>query len=223
MSVYKQKGSKNRWYELAWRGRQIRKSAKQSNKRVPERMKAAHKAALAKAEAGLREKKPVPTVREFIENDFAPFAESRFANKAKTLEYYRIGLKNRREFDPLANSPLNAITGDKIAAFIVKRRQGGTVRALHVPPHPPDPLGCVHGPVHPRPPRRYVHPQAETIKAAIDRARSGHRIGHSESETAGGTKPSAVTRFNDSKGMIWSGREDSNLRPPGPEPGALPS
>ena len=62
-------------------------------------------------------------MREFLDNDFAPFVESRFASKPKTLEYYRIGLKNLREFEPLANSVLDAITGDKIAAFIAKRRQ----------------------------------------------------------------------------------------------------
>jgi integrase len=125
MSVYKQKGSKNWWYKFTWRGRQIRESTKQPNKRVAEQIEAAHKAGLAKAEVGIRDKKPVPTLREFIDNDFAPFVESRFASKAKTLEYYRIGLKNLREFEPLANSLLDAITGDKIAAFIAKRRQAG--------------------------------------------------------------------------------------------------
>ncbi len=64
-------------------------------------------------------------MREFIDIDFTPLAESRFASKAKTLEYYRIGLKNLREFEPLANSLLDAITGDKIATFIAKRRRAG--------------------------------------------------------------------------------------------------
>lgn len=96
MSVYKQKGSKNWWYKFTWRGRQIRESTKQPNKRVAEQIEAAHKAGLAKAEVGIRDKKPVPTLREFIYNDFAPFVKSRFAGKAKTLEYCRIGLKNLR-------------------------------------------------------------------------------------------------------------------------------
>src|SRR5450432_2374339 len=125
MSVYKQKGSTNWWYKFTWRGRLICESTKQPNERVAEPIEAAHKVSLAKAEVGIRDKKPVPKLREFIDNDFAPFVESRFANKAKTLEYYRIGLKNLRDFDPLANSPLDAITGDKIAAFIAKRRQAG--------------------------------------------------------------------------------------------------
>ena len=51
--------------------------------------------------------------------------ESRFVNKPKTLEYYRNGLKNLRDFDLLDGTPLDAITGDKIAAFIGKRRQAG--------------------------------------------------------------------------------------------------
>jgi hypothetical protein len=125
MSIYKQKGSKNWWYKFTWRGSLIRESTKQPNKRVAEQIEAAHKVSLAKAEVGIRDKKPVPKLREFIDNEFAPFVESRFANKGKTLEYYRIGLKNLREFEPLANSPLDAITGDKIAAFIAKRRQAG--------------------------------------------------------------------------------------------------
>ena len=64
-------------------------------------------------------------MRKFIDNEFTPFVESRFASKAKTLEYYRIGLKNLREFEPLANSLLHAINGDKIAAFTAKRREAG--------------------------------------------------------------------------------------------------
>ena len=92
---------------------------------MAEHIEAAHKVSPAKAEVGIRDKKPVPTLREFIDKDFAPFIESRFANNPKTLEYYNNGLKNLREFDPLAGSQLDAITGDKIAAFIGKRRQAG--------------------------------------------------------------------------------------------------
>jgi hypothetical protein len=53
--------------------------------------------------------------------------------------------------------------------------------------------------------RRYVHPQADTVRAAIEKARDGHRIGHSESETAESTKPSAVTTSNNSKGRNGRG------------------
>ena len=53
--------------------------------------------------------------------------------------------------------------------------------------------------------RRYVHPQTETINAAIEKARGGHRIGHSESETAESLKPSAVKSPNDCNGINGRG------------------
>jgi len=73
--------------------------------------------------------------------------------------------------------------------------------------------------------KRYVHPQAATVRSAMKRAheaRGGHSFGHSVpngSKTDNG--PDATKSF-EFKRMEWSGREDSNLRPPGPEPGALP-
>ena len=99
MSGYKQKGSKNWWYKFTWHGRQIREGTKQPNNRIAEQSEAAHNAGLAKAEVVIREKMPVPTLRKFIDNEFTPFVESRFASKAKTLEYYRIGLKNLRALE----------------------------------------------------------------------------------------------------------------------------
>ena len=65
-----------------------------------------------------------------------------------------------------------------------------------------------------------------TLSGAMARARSaqgGHNFGHSNEKAAEGEMPAAANKPLDSKGMKWSGREDSNLRPPGPEPGALPS
>jgi len=81
------------WYRFVWNGESIRESTKQTNKRVAEQIEAAHKTSLAKGEVGIREKKPVPTLREFAERDFLPFTESRFQNKPKTLEYYKNGSK----------------------------------------------------------------------------------------------------------------------------------
>ena len=87
--IYKQPKSKNWWYKFTWNGDPIRESTKQTNKRVAEQMEAAHKAALAKGEVGIRERKPVPTLSEFAQQEFLPIIESRFMNKPKTLEYYK--------------------------------------------------------------------------------------------------------------------------------------
>ena len=71
----------------------------------------------------------------------------------------------------------------------------------------------------------YSHVRLETKRQALD-ALSGRPTKASEKEGYG-TKDATT---NENQGLSdvvsyskdWSGREDLNLRPPGPEPGALP-
>lgn len=123
MAVYKR--GRVWWYKFTWNTSPIRKSTKQTNKRVAEQIEAAHKTALARGEVGIRDRTPIPTLRDFAEQDFIPFIESRFQNKLKTLEYYRNGIKNLTGFAPLASSTLDTITPGKVAAFVTKRREAG--------------------------------------------------------------------------------------------------
>ncbi len=92
MGVYKR--GKIWWYKFNWNGEPVRESTKQANKRVAEQIEAAHRTALAKGEVGIREKRLVPTLRKFAEDDFLPFARSTFASKPKTLAYYEYGVKS---------------------------------------------------------------------------------------------------------------------------------
>lgn len=123
MAVYKR--GKVWWYKFNWNGEPMRESTKQSNKRVAEQMEAAHRTSLAKAEVGLRERKPAPTLKAFAEQDFLPHVASHFADKPKTLEYYRTGVKNLSGFAPLADCRMDSISTDKIGAFVTKRREAG--------------------------------------------------------------------------------------------------
>ena len=131
MAVYKQPKSKYWWYKFTWNGEQIRESTKQTNKRVAEQMEAAHGTALAKGEVGIREKKPVPTLKEFAECDFLPFVKSTFAAKPKTLSYYENGINRLLAFERLAGERLDAITSDRSPNTSQSaRRQAGSVAAL---------------------------------------------------------------------------------------------
>ena len=123
MAVYKR--GRVWWYKFTWNASPIRESTKQTNKRAAEQIEAAHKTALAKGEVGIRDRTPIPTLKDFAEQAFRPFIESRFQNKLKTLEYYRNGIKNLTGFAPLASSTLDTITSVKIAAFVMKRREAG--------------------------------------------------------------------------------------------------
>jgi integrase len=89
VSIYKRGGIY--WYKFMWKGELVRESTKQGNDKVARQMEAAHKTSLAKGEVGIREKKPVATLREFLERDFIPYVESKHATKPGTLEYYRDG------------------------------------------------------------------------------------------------------------------------------------
>ena len=120
MAVYKR--GKIWWYKFNWNGEPIRESTKQTNKRVAEQMEATHKTSLAKGGVGLRDRKPAPTLREFAERDFLPFARSTFAAKKKTLKYYEYGVKSLLAFDQLADARLDTITGETIGGFVAKRR-----------------------------------------------------------------------------------------------------
>jgi integrase len=113
------------WYKFNWNGEPIRESTKQSNKRTAEQMEATHKTSLAKGEVGLRDRKPAPTLRQFAEGDFLPFARSTFASKQKTLTYYKSGVKSLLAFEKLADARLDTITGETIGGFIAKRRECG--------------------------------------------------------------------------------------------------
>jgi hypothetical protein len=64
MAVDKQAKSKCWWYKFTWNGHLIRESTKQNNKRVAEQMEAAHRTALAKGQVGIRDRKPIPTLRD---------------------------------------------------------------------------------------------------------------------------------------------------------------
>jgi len=113
------------WYRFTWRAEAIRESTKQPNKRVAEQIEAAHKTSLAKGEVGIRDRKPVPTLRQFAEGDFRPFVASTFAAKIKTKAYYEYGVKSLLAYDKLANESIDAITSEKVAGFVAKRQQAG--------------------------------------------------------------------------------------------------
>jgi integrase len=125
MAVYKQKKSNKWWYKFTWNGELIRESTKQTNKRVAEQMEAAHKTALAKGEVGIRERKPIPTLRQFAEGDFLPYVRSTFAAKVKTKEYYEYGVKSLLKDAKLAGERLDAITSEKVAGYVAKRQDAG--------------------------------------------------------------------------------------------------
>jgi integrase len=120
MSVYK-RGNLS-WYKFTWKGEPIRESTKQTNKRVAEQMEAAHKTSLAKGEVGIREKKPAPTLQQFMEQDFLPFVRTTKASKPNTVRFYTNSVANLRAYSKLASLHMDEITTEQITGFIAHRQ-----------------------------------------------------------------------------------------------------
>src|SRR6266446_3632957 len=125
MSIYKRGGVY--WYKFMWHGRLVRETTKQTNDKVARQMEAAHRTSLAKGEVGIRERKPIPTLADFIEKRFEPWAKATFEKTSpKTwFDWYRVGLRAIQGRKVFAGLPLNDITSETIAGFAAYRHAGG--------------------------------------------------------------------------------------------------
>lgn len=117
MSIYKR--GRIYWYKFMWNGEVIRESTKQGNDRKARNMESAHRTALANGLVGIREKKPVPALSDFLKNDFQPFVETKHAVKPSTVEYYTDGVKMIQKCD-WSSFPIDKITDQHAQHFAAR-------------------------------------------------------------------------------------------------------
>jgi integrase len=115
------------WYKFMWDGKLVRESTKQGNDKVARQMESAHRTALAKGEVGIREKKPAPTLADFIDKRFEPWARATFESTSlKTWrDFYKVGIRAIKEYKALANLGLDEITSENAAEFAAYRQSKG--------------------------------------------------------------------------------------------------
>ena len=117
MSIFKR--GRIYWYKFMWNGELIRESTKQGNDRKARNMESAHRTALANGLVGIREKKPVPTLADFLKNDFVPFVETKHAVKPSTVEYCSDGAKMVQKCD-WSSLPIDKVTDQHAQHFAAK-------------------------------------------------------------------------------------------------------
>ena len=107
------------WYHFLFNGEHVQKSTKQGNPRTARQMEAAHRTALAKGEVGITERKPVPTLADYIENRFTPWARATFeqASPKTWTGWYRTQLTNISGYGPLVSRKLDSITSEHAADY----------------------------------------------------------------------------------------------------------
>jgi integrase len=125
MSIFKR--GRIYWYHFVFNGTHIQESTKQGNPRVARQMEAAHRTALAKGEAGFREKRAMPTLAEFIDERFEPWVKANFEeNSPKTWRgWYRTNLRALQAYSALTERKLDAISSEHATDFAAYRQRKG--------------------------------------------------------------------------------------------------
>jgi integrase len=115
------------WYKFMWHGRLVRESTKQGNDKVARQMESAHRTSLAKGEVGIRDKKPTPTLKEFIVNRVEPWAQMTFqkSSPGTFLRWYRPGFRAICAYPQLATLSMDHVSGENIASFAAHRHAQG--------------------------------------------------------------------------------------------------
>jgi len=99
-----------------WSGELIRESTKQGNDKVARKMESAHRTRLAEGLVGIRERKPAPFLRNFLEAEFHPYVETTHRAKPGTVEYYKDGITMLLKSD-MASLRLDQITDQNAQQF----------------------------------------------------------------------------------------------------------
>jgi integrase len=120
MSIYKINDTF--YFRYMFKGEVIRKSTKQSNRRVAEQMESADRTARAKGELGLGEKPIAPSLERFLIDRVRPYS---LTEKATTARWYRDGMNPLLSYKPLAESRLDEITSESIRDYSAHRKACG--------------------------------------------------------------------------------------------------
>src|ERR1022692_281736 len=114
MSLYKRGGVY--WYEFRFNGERVQESSHTSNKDAARQIESAHRVRLAKGEAGIIERLPAPTFRDFAPR-FSDAIKTLCANKPGTITFYESKLGALLKHEPIASCPLDRIDEAAVQAY----------------------------------------------------------------------------------------------------------
>ena len=125
MAIDKKNGSY--YYNFWWNGEHIQRCKKQGNPNVARKIESAHRTALAMGQVGIIERKPAPSLKDFIDGRFEPWAKAQFEHTSpKTWSgWYRTNLRSLKAFQPVASKKLDDITSEDAAGFAAHRQSKG--------------------------------------------------------------------------------------------------
>jgi integrase len=112
MAIFKR--GRTYYYNFWWDGEHIQRSTKQGNPRVARQMEAAHKTALAKGEAGIFERKPIPSFTKAMD-DFMRWSEQEHKAHPRTHHRYEVSSKPLLKY--FRDKKLDQITPEDVESY----------------------------------------------------------------------------------------------------------
>jgi integrase len=112
MAIFKR--GRTYYYNFWWEGQHIQCSTKQGNPRVARQIEAAHKTALAKGEAGIFERKPIPYFAKAMEA-FLNWSEHEHKAHPRTHQRYAVSSKALLKY--FRDRKLDQITPDDVESY----------------------------------------------------------------------------------------------------------
>lgn len=123
--IYKRKGSKYYMAKFMYKSEMICKSTGATDAKTARTVAAKIRTEIAKGNWDVLERKPAPTLADFLKKRFLPYVETEFQvkkNKPHTFSYYACGVKSLVASD-LAKLCLDKITTEHVNAYIAQRVQ----------------------------------------------------------------------------------------------------
>lgn len=125
MAVFKR--GRTYWFHFFWNSEHVQKSTKikvgpRKNLGAAKDVEAAYRTALARGDAGILERKPAPTLKDFSQRflDNAAIGR-RQAPRESTIAFYAHRLNKILEYEPLSTTRLDKITPELLERYIKQR------------------------------------------------------------------------------------------------------
>jgi len=118
MKLFKRRKSKFWQYKFMLNGELYRGSTDLTNKEKAEALARKIRDEIVNGNVGILEKKPVPTLKEFLDDSFLPFVEAKHNGKKNTLDYYKYGAKQLLRFKEITGIRICDVSEEHSSKFI---------------------------------------------------------------------------------------------------------
>jgi integrase len=120
--IYRQPGSKYYWTKFNWQGKTYRVTTGATDRKTAQSISARIRSEMAMGNFGILQPKEIPTLAEFMKEQFLPYVKSTKDIAPKTKEYYQLGSVHLLASKKLSSTKLTDIDDQALARFSAKNK-----------------------------------------------------------------------------------------------------